>query len=81
MNLDKSKQPLQEDVSPPHSISDMLKALWYDNNGNWYKAHEIVQDIQNSDAFWIHAYLHRKEGDLISALYWYNKSGQKKTIR
>jgi len=79
MNLAKFKQLLQEGGSPPQSMSDTLKALWYDNNGNWHTAHEIIQDIQSSDAFWIHAYLHRKEGDLGNALYWYNKAGQKKS--
>jgi len=79
MNLAKFKQRLQEGGSPPQSMSDTLKALWYDNNGNWHTAHEIIQDIQSSDAFWIHAYLHRKEGDLGNALYWYNKAGQKKS--
>ena len=79
MNLVKFKQLLQEGGSPPQNMSDMRKALWYDSNGNWHRAHEIVQDIQSSDAFWIHAYLHRKEGDLGNALYWYNKAGQKKS--
>ena len=79
MNLAKFKQLLQEGGSPPQSMSDTLKALWYDNNENWHTAHEIIQDIQSSDAFWIHAYLHRKEGDLGNALYWHNKAGQKKS--
>jgi hypothetical protein len=54
----------------------MLVALWYDSKGNWEQAHNIVQDINGSMACWIHAYLHRKEGDLGNAGYWYSRAGK-----
>jgi hypothetical protein len=60
---------------PPEGGSILL-ALWYDARGDWHKAHEIVQDLETHEAAWIHAYLHRKEGDLSNAQYWYRKAGQ-----
>jgi hypothetical protein len=54
--------------------SDLLKALELDKNGDWDAAHRIVQSYNSSDACWIHAYLHRKEGDLGNAGYWYNRA-------
>jgi hypothetical protein len=50
---------------PPQSLSKYLEALWFDAQGDWEKAHTLVQDLNTSDAAWIHAYLHRKEGDCI----------------
>lgn len=59
---------------PPVNISAYLKSLWYDAKGEWGKAHTIIQDIEDNTAAWIHAYLHRKEGDVFNANYWYNKA-------
>lgn len=53
----------------------MLEALWWDARGDWRRAHEIAQEIDSDDAALIHAYLHRKEGDLINAGYWYRRAG------
>lgn len=52
------------------------KALFWDKNGDWDRAHSIVQEIDSSDAAWVHAYLHRKEGDKWNANYWYNRAGK-----
>ena len=65
--------------SPP-IVSDELKALWHDAKGDWDKAHELVQDVKDKDASWIHAYLHRKEGDRSNAVYWYNRAGKKESV-
>jgi hypothetical protein len=54
-----------------------LNALWYDARGEWDKAHELIQDVQDKNASWIHAYLHRKEGDDPNAGYWYSRAGKK----
>ena len=62
--------------TPPHAISAYLEALWYDGKGDWEKAHTIIQDIDDSKAAWIHAYLHRKEGDAGNARYWYSRAGK-----
>jgi hypothetical protein len=61
---------------PPSGSSPLLQALWHDGNNNWQKAHEIAQDIETSDGSWIHAYLHRKEGDSSNAAYWYRRAGK-----
>lgn len=52
----------------PTSLPPALQALWYAKKGDWDKAHEIVQDANDTDSAWVHAYLHRQEGDLIDAL-------------
>ena len=53
-------------------------ALWYDAKEDWEKAHELIQDIEDKNAAWIHAYLHRKEGDIWNADYWYRRAGKKR---
>ena len=65
-------------ASPPLAVSDHLKALWYDAKGDWQQSHNIIQDIDDVNAAWIHAYLHRKEGDIWNADYWYSKAGKKR---
>jgi len=54
----------------------LLAALKTEKNGNWDEAHRIVQEMNHVLAFWIHAYLHRKEPDLSNASYWYNRAGK-----
>ena len=60
----------------PAELSPYLTALWHDRQGDWDKAHEIVQEISTAEASWIHAYLHRKEGDESNARYWYRTAGR-----
>ncbi|MEJ7737641.1 MAG: hypothetical protein WKF97_09465 [Chitinophagaceae bacterium] len=62
--------------SPAEPIPAYLKALWYDAKQDWEKAHNIAQDLHDSTGSWIHAYLHRKEGDVGNAGYWYRKAGR-----
>lgn len=61
---------------PPANISPLAQALWYERRGDWTRAHEITQDIDTDDASWVHAYLHRREGDLSNARYWYRHAGR-----
>ena len=61
---------------PPEGISELLQALWYEGKGDWEKAHNIAQDTSSADGSWIHAYLHRVEGDLGNAGYWYQRAGK-----
>lgn len=63
---------------PPSSLSLYLQSLWYDGKEDWEQAHAIIQDIPDKTASWIHAYLHRKEGDIWNADYWYTKAGKKR---
>ncbi|MBA2354914.1 MAG: hypothetical protein H0V80_09640 [Acidobacteria bacterium] len=64
------------DAAPPPHLRDELVALWHDGRGDWARAHEAVQDVETPAAAWVHAYLHRKEGDLGNARYWYARAGQ-----
>lgn len=61
----------------PPAVSDLLKALWFEGKGDWESAHNIAQDIHSNDGSWIHAYLHRVEGDLGNASYWYSRANRK----
>lgn len=61
---------------PPKAISPYLLALWYDAKHQWDRSHDIAQDITDAKGSWIHAYLHRKEGDRANAGYWYSKAGK-----
>ncbi|MBK7871761.1 MAG: hypothetical protein IPJ74_14320 [Saprospiraceae bacterium] len=63
-------------LAHPQDLPPLLQALWQDAQGNWHKAHEIAQDIETPDGAWVHAYLHRKEGDLWNADYWYRRAGR-----
>jgi hypothetical protein len=62
---------------PPAGLSVYLRALWYDGKNDWEKAHVTIQDVNDKTASWIHAYLHRKEGDVFNANYWYNRAGRR----
>ena len=61
---------------PPEGLDGLLLALWWEAKGDWDKAHKIAQDIPGADAAWVHAYLHRKEGDEGNAGYWYSQAGR-----
>ena len=61
---------------PGPGVSPSLAALWWAAKGDWSKAHAIVQDEEGVDAAWVHAYLHRVEGDLGNAGYWYRQAGK-----
>ena len=60
----------------PDGLSPALRAMWEDARGNWDAAHALAQDIDDRVGSWIHAYLHRKEGDLANAAYWYRRAGR-----
>jgi hypothetical protein len=76
MTLQEFKSSI-ESGKKPSSTEPFLLALWSDANGDWSEAHNIVQEIDHPDAAWIHAYLHRKEGDEFNARFWYNLAGKK----
>lgn len=57
-------------------LSGVLLALWWDGKGDWDRAHQVAQDVPGREGAWVHAYLHRKEGDLGNAAYWYSRAGQ-----
>jgi hypothetical protein len=63
-------------AAPAPNLVAPLAALWWAAKGEWGEAHKIVQDEETADAAWVHAYLHRVEGDLGNAGYWYRQAGQ-----
>ena len=62
--------------TPPSSITGALLALWHDAKGDWDMAHRVAQDVEDATGAWVHAYLHRKEGDESNAAYWYRRAGK-----
>ncbi len=61
---------------PLSGLAAPIEALWWAAKGDWDKAHRLVQDDESKDAAWVHAYLHRVEGDLPNAGYWYRRAGR-----
>lgn len=61
---------------PPPGLSGALLALWHDARGDWTAAHEAAQGDETANGAWVHAYLHRKEGDVGNAAYWYRRAGR-----
>lgn len=62
--------------TPPPGLPPALVALWHDAKGDWHAAHLVAQDVEDKDGAWVHAYLHRKEGDDGNAAYWYRRAAQ-----
>lgn len=60
----------------PADAPPLLRALWFDAVGDWERAHAVAQDVHTPDGSWMHAYLHRKEGDGDNAAYWYRRAGR-----
>lgn len=75
MDLQQFKDSLSKD-QPQDSWNFLLKALWYDAKGDWHKAHDLADGPPGEEAAWVHAYLHRKEGDDWNANYWYRSAGR-----
>ncbi len=60
----------------PENLSIYLQALWWEAKGNWTRAHGLVEHENSGRGAWVHAYLHRVEGDEWNAGYWYRKAGK-----
>jgi hypothetical protein len=63
-------------TKPPSNLAPALAALWWAERGDWDNAHALVMDESGQDCAWVHAYLHRVEGDLGNARYWYGQAGK-----
>ena len=59
----------------PDGLSDALRVLWLDARGDWASAHDVAQEMEDRIGARLHAYLHRREGDLPNARYWYRRAG------
>lgn len=68
------RESLEADAPPP-GLTAALEALWWDAKGDWTRAHERAMAAEDREAAWVHAYLHRKEGDFSNAAYWYRRAG------
>lgn len=75
MNLTEFKASIKEGQLP-EDLTVYLHSLWLDKYGDWEKAHSLIDQMEDADAAYLHAYLHRKEGDLGNAAYWYRRAGK-----
>jgi hypothetical protein len=75
MTLDDFRKSLSA-TEPPAGLTHALAGLWWDGKGDWRRAHESAQQDEGRDGSWVHAYLHRKEGDQGNAAYWYSRAGK-----
>ena len=73
MTLDDFRQSLTS-AEPPAELTLALAGLWWDAKSDWTRAHESAQQDEGRDGSWVHAYLHRKEGDQGNAAYWYRRA-------
>ncbi len=73
MDLSTFKQSLDQDA-PPADLGPALAALWHEAKGDWDQAHRLAQAQDDAQGAWVHAYLHRVEGDLGNAGYWYRRA-------
>lgn len=76
MTVERFVQSAAADDQPPAGLSTPLLALWHAEKGDWSKAHAIAQEIHTKYGSWIHANLHREEGDQWNAEYWYDRAGR-----
>lgn len=70
---------LQDSLSaaePPAGLDTAVKALWHAAKGDWNTAHTLAQSCEDASGAWVHAYLHRVEGDESNAGYWYRRAGK-----
>jgi hypothetical protein len=63
-------------AADPASLTGPLLAMWWQGRGEWERAHEVAQEIESADGAWVHAHLHRVEGDRMNAGYWYRRAGR-----
>lgn len=75
MTLDEFRLSLAQ-TAPPAGLGSALQALWWQGKGDWHRAHDAAQAADDSDGAWVHAHLHRVEGDSGNAGYWYRRAGQ-----
>ncbi|MCS7301285.1 MAG: hypothetical protein NZ556_07010 [Fimbriimonadales bacterium] len=74
MSYEEFRASVASDTPPP--VPAPLLGLWYDARGDWDRAHQTVQHDDTPESAWVHAYLHRKEGDISNAHYWYRRAGK-----
>jgi len=78
MTLEEFRASLAREA-PPDGLGPALLGLWHQGRGAWEAAHETVQSDDGADAAWVHAHLHRVEGDEMNAGYWFRRAGKPHT--
>ena len=78
MNLEDFLMSVDVETKPPGGLAKTLQALWWDKKGDWDRAHSIAQAISTVQGSAVHAYLHREEGVLWNADYWYRQAGRQR---
>lgn len=76
MNAEKLAQSVAQDDQPAADLAPKLQAMWLAKKGRWHEAHDLCQKIPSPAGAWIHAWLHRQEGDYGNACYWYAQAGK-----
>ena len=76
MNASEFRESVKHQI-PPEGVNAPLTALWWDAKGDWTQAHNLVDELETKEGMAVHAYLHRKEGALSNADYWYARAGRK----
>ena len=76
MDAQMSFQDFAKAPTPPAGAGPALQALWHEVRGDWDRAHQLAQQDAERNGAWVHAYLHRKEGDVMNAGYWYSRAGK-----
>jgi hypothetical protein len=76
MTAEKLAHSADNDAQPSPELSPELRAMWLARKGNWDEAHDLCQEIPGVTGSWIHAWLHRQEGDYGNACYWYSRAGR-----
>ena len=74
MTFDEFEDAVARSAPLPANSPELLRALWHDATGDWDGAHRLAQEVESADGAWVHAYLHRKEGDIGNAQYWYRRA-------
>lgn len=80
MSFPEFQDSIARGTVPPAGASGALQALWHDARADWDAAHNAAQDDHSRDGSWVHAYLHRKEGDEGNAGYWYARAGRRAPV-
>jgi len=76
MTIEEFEAAVAGGQSLPFESGALVRALWHDATGDWDAAHRLAQDIETPDGAWVHAYLHRREGDIGNAHYWYRRANR-----
>ena len=75
MTVEELKKSTKNEA-PPENVNTLCEALWYEKKGDWKTAHQLAQAVHSHYGSWVHAYLHRKEGDFSNASYWYHRANK-----